>query len=153
LVLSGVVLVVVGARVLVPSSGVASFDRVALSQNRTFVVSLSLGIGLFTGLLANGGGFLLVPMYLLVFGLDMRQAAGTSLLVVSVLTIPTLAIHALLGNIDWVVAGTFALGAVPMSLLSAHFAQRAKNKVLRDAFGVLLVVSGLAYISYRLISS
>ena len=46
-------------------------------------------IPVFTGLLANGGGFLIVPLYLLIFGLGMRQAVGTSLLLIIVLAIPT----------------------------------------------------------------
>jgi uncharacterized protein len=152
LILSGLVLVIVGARVLLPTSGAPSLDRIALSQNRTFVAGLSFAIGLLTGLLANGGGFLLVPMYLLIFGLDMRQAAGTSLLVVTILTIPTLVAHAILGNIDWLVAGAFALGAVPTSLLSALLADKVRGKVLRESFGILLVLCGVAYVSYRLLA-
>jgi uncharacterized membrane protein YfcA len=54
----------------------------------------------FTGLLANGGGFLIVPLYLLIFGLAMRQAVGTSLLVITVLAIPTLITHWALGHIN-----------------------------------------------------
>lgn len=143
---------IVGARVLLPSSRDPSLDRIALSRNRTFVVGLSFAIGLLTGLLANGGGFLLVPMYLLIFGLDMRQAAGTSLVVVAILTIPTLVAHAMLGNIDWLVAGAFALGAVPASLVSAHFADRLKGQALRSSFGILLVLSGVVYVSYLLLA-
>ena len=62
-------------------------------QHRPLLVASAAGIGLFTGLLAGGGGFLLVPLYLLVFGLHMRQAVGTSLLVIAVLSIPTLVTH------------------------------------------------------------
>jgi uncharacterized membrane protein YfcA len=40
------------------------------------VGATTAGIGLFTGLLANGGGFLLVPAYLLVFGLRMRRRSA-----------------------------------------------------------------------------
>jgi uncharacterized membrane protein YfcA len=43
----------------------------------------------------------------------MRQAVGTSLLVIAVLSIPTLATHGALGHVDWTVAGALALGAVP----------------------------------------
>ncbi len=73
-------------------------------HNRPLLVAVMAAAGLFTGLLANGGGFLLVPIYLLVFGLDMREAAGTSLLVIAVLTVPTLATH-WARHIDWAVAG------------------------------------------------
>jgi hypothetical protein len=51
------------------------------------VVAAPGGVGVFTGLLANGGGFLLVPLYLLVLGLPMRTSAGTSLVVIAALTV------------------------------------------------------------------
>ena len=64
-------------------------------------MAASAGVGLFTGLLANGGRFLLVPMYLLIFGLQMREAAGTSFLVIAALAVPTLATRWALGHVDW----------------------------------------------------
>ncbi|WP_198152932.1 sulfite exporter TauE/SafE family protein [Pseudofrankia sp. DC12] len=97
---SGVVLVIVGARVIRPIEETTRRAGAARRANRVLLVATAAGVGLFTGLLANGGGFLLVPMYLVVFGLDMRQAAGTSLLVIAGLTVPTLATHWGLGHVD-----------------------------------------------------
>jgi uncharacterized membrane protein YfcA len=153
LVISGVVLVIIGIRVCRPISETHRIAGFARRQNRVFLVVASAGVGLFTGLLANGGGFLLVPMYLLIFGLEMRESAGTSLLVISVLAIPTLVAHAALGNIDWKIAGAFALGAVPASLLSARYSQRVTGTALRQSFGVFLVTAGLAFTFYRLLGA
>ncbi len=111
------------------------------------------GVGLFTGLLANGGGFLLVPLYLLVFGLQMRQAAGTSLLVISFLAIPTLAMHRGLGHIDWMVTAAFLMGSVPASAVSNRFAHRVSGASLRRAFGWFLVASGVAFTASRLLGA
>ena len=66
-----------------------------------------------TGLLANGGGFLLVPIFVLVLGLTAAQAAGTSMVAVAALIIPTLTAHIVLGHVDWAVAGAFAVGGDP----------------------------------------
>ncbi|HVA90907.1 MAG TPA: sulfite exporter TauE/SafE family protein, partial [Chloroflexota bacterium] len=150
LVASGAVLVIIGLRVIRPIKESSRRAGTARRQNRPLLVAASAGVGLFTGLLANGGGFLLVPMYLLVFGLDMRQAAGTSLLVIAAITIPTLATHWALGHIDWAVAGAFALGAVPASALSGHLAQQVAGSEIRRAFGWFLVASGAAFVAYRL---
>lgn len=150
LVMSGFVLVVVGQRVLRPI-GQATLDAgTRRRRNRPLLVAAAMVVGLFTGLLANGGGFLLVPMYLLFFGLEMREAVGTSLLVIAVLTVPTLATHWALGHINWTAAGAFALGAVPAGALSGHLASRVPAETLRRAFGWLLVVSGLAFAAFRL---
>ena len=97
-------------------------------------------MGLFTGLLANGGGFLLVPLYLIVLGMPMRSSSGTSLAVIAALSVPTLITHWMLGNIDWTVAGGFALGSIPAAYAGGRLAKRFEGDRLRVAFGSLLVI-------------
>lgn len=150
LVVSGLVLVIVGWRMLRPIEQSAQAAGTARRRNRPLLVLAAAGVGLFTGLLANGGGFLLVPMYLLVFGLGMRQAVGTSLLVVAALTVPTLATHWALGHINWTAAGAFALGAVPAGALSGRLARRFGGETVQHGFAWLLIASGLAFAAYRL---
>jgi uncharacterized membrane protein YfcA len=149
-VVSGAVLVAVGVRVCRPIEAASRHAGATRRKNRLPLVAASAGVGLFTGLLANGGGFLLVPMYLLLFGLTMPEAAGTSLLVISVLTVPTMVTHWTLGHIDWAVAAAFALGAIPASALSGRLAQKAAGNATRKAFGWFLIVSGAAFAIYRL---
>ena len=55
-------------------------------------------------------GFLIVPLFLLAVGLTMSTATGTSLVVATVLTIPTPVTPAIIGNIYWTVAALSALG-------------------------------------------
>jgi uncharacterized membrane protein YfcA len=124
LVVSGVALVVVGVRVAMPIAQHIRDVGEGRRKNRPLLVAASFGVGVFTGLLANGGGFLLVPLYLLAFGLRMRQAVGTSLVVVAALAVPTLATHWALGHIDWRVAGAFAGGVIPASVVGGRLAHR-----------------------------
>ena len=111
LIASGIVLAIVGARILLPLTDA----RVAGRARRRpgVVVPAAAAIGVFTGLLANGGGFLLVPLFVVILGLTMPESAGTSLVVIAVLSVPTLVTHWALGHIDWVVAGAFAAGSYP----------------------------------------
>lgn len=148
---SGVVLVVVGLRVVRPIDQEAREAGTRRRQNRPLLVASMAGVGVFTGLLANGGGFLLVPMYLIVFGLRMRQAVGTSLLVIAVLAVPTLATHWALGHINWVLGGEFAAGLLPGSVVGSRLAHRIQGPTLRQAFGWFLVAFGLFFTAYRLI--
>ena len=113
LVASGLVLILVGVRIVRPIDDRTRSVGTERRQNRVVLVASTAGVGLFTGLLANGGGFLLVPLYLLAFGLRMRQAVGTSLVVISVLSLPTLATHWALGHVDWYVAFAFGGGLLP----------------------------------------
>lgn len=149
---SGVVLVVVGVRVLLPIEDAAREAGTRRRLNRPLLMAAAAAVGLFTGLLANGGAFLLMPMYLLVFGLRMRQAVGTSLLVVAALSIPTLITHWSLGHIDWEVSAALFAGQVPGSLVGSQLSKRVTGVgVARRAFGGFLVVFGIAFTVYRLL--
>ncbi len=150
LVASGVVLAVVGGRVLLPIGDASREAGTLRRQNRPLLVAASAGVGLFTGLLANGGGFLLMPLYLLVFGLRMRQAVGTSLLVIAVLSLPTLVTHWALGHVDWWVSVQFGAGLLPASVLGAKWSARFAAGSQRRAFGWFLVVFGTAFTAYRM---
>lgn len=138
LALSGVTLLVVGVRVLVPSG--ASPERAAARRGRPRLVAGSaFAVGAVAGLLANGGGFLLVPLFLVWFGLDMNRAAGTSLVVATALSAPALVVHSLAGDVDWTIALIFGLGLVPGALIGARVAMHLPVARLRIAFGLSLV--------------
>lgn len=140
LVASGVVLAIVGLRVLRPISEQTIARGARRRGNAWLVVGGAAAVGLFTGLLANGGGFLLVPLYLLALGLPMRTSSGTSLAVIAALTVPTLITHWALGHVDWPVAAAFAAGSIPAAYLGGLLAKRFRNDPLRVSFGWLIVV-------------
>jgi uncharacterized membrane protein YfcA len=151
LVASGVVLVLVGIRVILPIEDAAREAGTKRRLNRPLLVSVSAAVGLFTGVLANGGAFLLMPMYLLVFGLRMRQAVGTSLVVVAALSLPTLITHWSLGHVDWAVSAALLAGQLPGSLLGSQLSKKITGVgVARRAFGRFLIVFGIAFTIYRL---
>ena len=149
LVLSGLVLLVVGLRVLRPvATSTATIERCdRRRESARFVVAAAVVVGFASGLLANGGGFLLVPMFLLLLGLDMNRASGTSLALASALTIPTLLVHMGMGDIDYVVASAFAVGLVPGAFIGARLASRLPTDRLQRAFGVLLVVVAVWFLA------
>ncbi|MEA2901775.1 MAG: uncharacterized protein QOH36_1662 [Actinomycetota bacterium] len=151
LVASGVVLVVVGVRIIRPVDDEARAAGTRRRLNRPLLVAATAGVGFLTGLLANGGGFLLVPLYVLFFGLRMRPAVGTSLAVISVLAIPTLATHWALGHVDWAVAGLYGAGAVPASAMGSILSRRFEGPTVRRAFGWFLVVFGTLFTLDRLL--
>lgn len=153
LVASGVVLVVVGVRVILPIEDAAREAGTKRRLNRPVLVGAAAGVGLFTGVLANGGAFLLMPMYLLVFGLRMRQAVGTSLVVVAALSIPTLITHWSLGHVDWGVSAALLAGQLPGSMIGSQLAKRVTTPgVARRWFGRFLIVFGVAFTIYRFAS-
>jgi uncharacterized membrane protein YfcA len=112
------------------------------SPQRTNVMVIVGGgvIGFLTGLLANGGGFLLVPFFAMALGMSMRQAAGTSLVTAAALALPTTVAHGIAGNIDWTVAAAFAAGLVPAALVGSRLGRRVGGTASRVVFGTTLIV-------------
>ncbi len=148
LVLSGLMLVVVGVRVAWPDRRVDAAACTARCANPWLVAGGAFVVGLLTGLLANGGGFLLVPLFIVGFGLAASVAAGTSMVVVGALTIPTLVMHATLGHVDWPVAVAFGAGLIPGSMVGANLSARIPEVIARRAFGALLVTFAVVFLAF-----
>jgi uncharacterized membrane protein YfcA len=146
LVLSGVLLLAVAARVLVPVSAGGRERAAQRSAQPGVIVAAAAAVGLVSGLLANGGGFLLVPLFIVGFGLSTRSASCTSMLVVGAMTLPTLAAHWALGHIDWPVALAFAVGVFPGAILGSRIADRVPSTIARNVFGATLLVFALAFL-------
>lgn len=145
--LSGVLLLGVGVRVALPDPR-GHADRCADRLQRTsLIVTLAFGVGLLAGLLANGGGFLLVPTFIVLLGLSASVASGTSMVAGAVLSIPTLLVHWWLGHIDWKISLVFAVGVLPGTLAGTWLARRIPTEVARRAFGVLLVVFAVVFLA------
>jgi uncharacterized protein len=99
------------------------------------------GIGFLTGFLGVGGGFAAVPALVLVLGLEMPSAVGTSLVVIAVNSATALASRIGGGlQVDWAVVGGFAAVAIAGSLLGARIAEKVSDRILTGAFVVMLVM-------------
>lgn len=103
-------------------------------------------IGLLSGLLANGGGFLLVPAYLLLFRMESRQAAATSLVAVALLALPGTWVHWRLGHVDLRLALLLAVGVIPATYLGARAGIRLEGRQSRLLFGGFLLLFGLFFL-------
>ncbi len=107
-------------------------------------------IGFLSGLLANGGGFLLVPLFVLLFGARLREAAATSLPCVAAMAVPGTMTHALLGHIDWILALELSVGVVPATYIGARLSMRLRRVHLRQPFGIFMVIFGVYFFAREL---
>lgn len=104
------------------------------------VVVTATAVGLLTGFLGVGGGFLVVPALLLALALPMQYAAGTSLVVITITSAAALLVRAGTGAPpDWlpVLALTMASGVA--AVIGARLADRVDTDRLQAAFTVLVV--------------
>ena len=106
-------------------------------------------VGLLTGFLGVGGGFLVVPALLLALGLPMRFAAGTSLVVITLTSAAALAVRAGAGSApDWGVVLVLTVVSALGGLVGARLAMRVDTARLTTGFTVL-VLGVAAYTAVR----
>lgn len=107
------------------------------------LVLLGLGAGLYSGLLGLGGGFVIVPLLVRLFGFGTKRAIGTSLVAIAILSVPGTVTHALLGHIDWRLAIALSLTVIPGAWLGARVTAAASERHVRTAFAIMLAIVGV----------
>ncbi|MFZ1081130.1 MAG: TSUP family transporter [Candidatus Kryptoniota bacterium] len=117
-----------------------------MSQLALYVI-LGLAAGILSGIVGIGGGVLIVPALVFLFGFSQKQAEGTTL----ALLVPPIGILAAFeyykqGFVDIKVASLIAAGFIVGSLFGARFAVGIPNAILEKVFGVVIVLIGLRMI-------
>ena len=98
-------------------------------------------VGLLTGFLGVGGGFLVVPALVLALGLPMEFAAGTSLIVITITSAAALAVRAGTGtHPDWALVTLLTVAAMVGGYAGGRAATRVDTRRLQAAFTVLLLL-------------
>ena len=103
------------------------------------LVALGLVSGLLAGLFGVGGGIVIVPALVSLFGLDIKQAVGTSLAVILPTAVMGSATHFKHGNVRLVEACLVAVGAVVSAVIGATLVQRLPGASLKRLFAILLI--------------
>jgi uncharacterized membrane protein YfcA len=99
------------------------------------IVLEGLVVGLVTGLVGAGGGFLVVPALALLGGLPMPIAVGTSLVVIAMKSFAGFAGYLSSVHIDWRLAGAVTAAALVGGLIGARLTAVVNPDSLRKAFG------------------
>lgn len=143
-------LLLVGFAVIMLAAAVGMFrsqrDHAPSARQRSRLASVAavlgsgLAVGFVTGFFGVGGGFVVVPALVVVLGLPMDLAVGTSLVVVALNAGVALLARIGTTHLDWAVVVPFALAAMAATLLGRRVADRLPSVRLRQAFGVLLVL-------------
>lgn len=102
------------------------------------LLALGTGVGLITGMVGAGGGFVIVPVLVLLAGLSMPTAVGTSLLVITLQTGAGLIGHLDHARVDWPLTLAVTAVAIAGSLAGVRLADRIPARVLRTGFGWFL---------------
>jgi len=118
-----------------------------------YLYSLSgLGVGVLVGLTGVGGGSLMTPLLVLMFGIHPTTAVGTDLLYAAVTKTGGTFVHGLRGTVDWRITGRLAAGSVPATALTLlglyHFGAQGPHVsgLIQLVLGVALLLTAIALI-------
>ncbi|MDX2055626.1 MAG: TSUP family transporter [Polyangiaceae bacterium] len=109
-----------------------------------------LAVGLVTGIVGAGGGFVVVPALAMLGGLPMATAVGTSLVVIAMNSFAGFVGHAADVSIPWSVAIAVSVPAVIASAFGARLAQRISDAWLRPIFGWVVLLMAVFMIGRQL---
>ena len=107
-------------------------------------IALGLVAGIFSGLIGIGGGVIIVPALIFLFGLSQHQAQGTTL----ALLVPPIGFLAAWqyytqGYVNLKIAAFVCIGFFLGGLLGAKFATGLSNALLEKIFGAAMILIGL----------
>ncbi|MGC4127968.1 MAG: sulfite exporter TauE/SafE family protein [Bergeyella sp.] len=117
--------------------------RNARETNYTLLISQGLLVGIVTGLVGAGGGFLIVPALVMLIRMPMKEAVGTSLFIIC--------INSLIGflssldkvELDWVFLLKFSGFSVVGVLIGAAVGRKIEGNKLKPLFGWIILAMGI----------
>lgn len=112
------------------------------------LIPVAIGVGLLTGIVGIGGGFLVVPALVVLGRVPMKQAVGTSLLVIAMNSLSGFAGY--LGHFDipWSFIASFTAVAIGGILAGTYLVRFVSQAALKRAFAVFLLLMA-AFVLYK----
>ena len=107
------------------------------NPNYTLLVSQGVLVGIVTGLIGAGGGFLIVPALVMLLGLDMKKAIGTSLFIIAINSLLGFLSTMKMAHSDWYFLLIFTSLSIFGILLGTTFSK--KNRWEKIETGIWLV--------------
>ncbi len=101
---------------------------------------IGFGVGAFSGAFGVGGGIVLVPVLVLLFHMQQKNAQATSLVMVMFAATAGFITYAATGFVAWIPAAFILIGGLIGSLLGSSVVRRTSDFRLQLGFGVLLLV-------------
>ncbi len=116
-----------------------------------------LAVGILVGLTGVGGGSLMTPLLVLVFGIHPTTAVGTDLLYAAATKSVGTAVHGARGTVDWGIVGRLSAGSMPATVVTLLALARwgshldTKHGVITSVLGVALILTALSIIFRKVV--
>lgn len=147
LLLFAVVMLIAAVMMFRDKNNLNPAGKIEISHVWWKIVLEGIAVGILTGLVGVGGGFLIVPALVLLGGLPMGLAVGTSLLIIALKSFSGFykyldVLDGLNMSINWQLVLVFSLIGAVGSLIGNKVAGRISNKRLKKGFAGFLVLMG-----------
>ncbi len=119
----------------------------AFSAYNPFYSLTGFLVGALVGLTGVGGGSLMTPILVLLFGFHPSTAVGTDLLYASVTKTVGTAVHGRRQTVDWHIVGGLALGSIPASIATLIVMSRVGTMGGRDTLFLNLLLGGALFLT------
>lgn len=143
LILLAVVMLAAAGLMLARAGGRGEPERPARERGLPIVATAGLGVGILTGLVGVGGGFLIVPALVLLLAVPMKEAIGTSLLVIALNAAAGFGGYIGTVEIAWGFLAAFTAIAIAGIVVGTRLVHHVQTGTLRRGFAVFLVVVGV----------
>ena len=111
----------------------------AQQRSLVLIAAAAAGVGLLTGLVGIGGGFVIVPALVLLGGVPMKPAVGTSLAVIAMNAFSGFVGYVGQVAFDWIPMAIFTAWAIGGILLGTWLAPRTSDAQLKKGFALFLL--------------
>jgi uncharacterized membrane protein YfcA len=144
MVLFAVVMILASVSMIRPGKKKEIDENAPMSYNYPMILLEGTIVGILTGLVGAGGGFLIIPALVLLARMPMKLAVGTSLFIIAVKSLIGF-IGDLQGNqvIDWKLLGGFTAFAVAGIFIGILLSKKIPGSKLKKAFGWFVLVMGI----------
>lgn len=115
------------------------------------VLALGASVGAVTGFVGAGGGFVVVPALVLLGGLPMGAAVGTSLVVIAMNSFAAFTGYLSVVRVDWSLAAWVTAAAVLGSVVGVRLAGGVSHDTLRRAFGWFVAAMAVLVLAEQLV--
>ena len=113
------------------------------------ILAEGLGVGILTGFVGVGGGFLIIPTLVLLGKVPMKQAVGTSLLIIATNSASGFMGYVGQVQVDWKLVISFTIAATLGILLGSYLSKFIDAKHLQKGFGYFVLIVGVFVLVQR----
>ena len=113
------------------------------SPQYPLLITQGLAVGMITGMIGAGGGFLIVPALVMLLNLEMKKAIGTSLFIISINSLLGFVSSENISSINWEFLSIFTFISIIGLIIGIRISRKIDGKKLKPAFGWFVLAMGI----------